>query len=454
MSESLLQPAAAPNLTTSDDIQPQSDINALLKADIQQDIVSSADKRDVTTDVRPAPVFPETANSGASVFTPYTKTDSESGITITTVTSSSSTLSSSSGAVSSIGSSSGELREVAPEATSLSAYNKTDGALQPAASVKEDSVTARVQSKLGDESFTSVYAADSAPVSAAPVVLLPVAEAEPGAVTASPEAVNIVEDLKTTSADGWQSVQQKTFLRWVNYYLSQRDLKLDGLQGLRDGHLLNNLLEILSGRRLPRWKQPAKTQVQRLDNLSISFAFMQREGVRLVNVRPQEIEAANDKILMALVWALIVHFQIEKIAKMAKDKRAAAATAAPAVIAPDAAGMSGTELKAETAALEPVRDAPAVGAKAELLQWVNSKVDGYDVPQARDFTSGWSDGRLLTALTDVLLIEQANLISLLTKAAIEHKPEELNADGKRIVKLVSATAKTLQSTACELLCSA
>ena len=91
----------------------------------------------------------------------------------------------------------------------------------------------------------------------------------------------LLHDLKSIAQPhDWVSTQEKTFLRWCNYYLSQRDLKLDSLHaGLSDGHLLNNLLEILSGKRLPRWRQPpCKTQVQRLDNLSIGFSVHAGRG--------------------------------------------------------------------------------------------------------------------------------------------------------------------------------
>ena len=67
--------------------------------------------------------------------------------------------------------------------------------------------------------------------------------------------------------------------------------------------------------------------------------------------------------------------------------------------------------------------------------WVNGKIGAYDVPAVKDFTQSWVDGKALTALTDVLLIEQANLISLLTKAAIEHKREEVTAAGLKILSL-------------------
>ena len=163
---------------------------------------------------------------------------------------------------------------------------------------------------------------------------------------------------------------------------------------------------------------------------------MQTEGIRLVNVRIQEIEAGNAKIIMALLWSLIVFYQIEKIAKMAKSKT----PITPADPIPSSTSthsvVTGLPVDEVSVSDGPKGAMPAPStAKSDLLAWVNSKIGGYDVSAVRDFTSSWVDGRALTALTDVLLIEQANLISLLTKAAIEHKPEELNAAGLKVQHL-------------------
>lgn len=277
----------------------------------------------------------------------------------------------------------------------------------------------------------------------------------------SPDVVGMVHSLsKPSTADGWVDVQEKTFTRWCNYYLSQRDLKLATLHdSFQDGNLLNHLVEILSGHKLPqRWKPNARTQVQRLDNLSVGFEGLRRDGVKLVNVRIQEIESGNDKITMALVWAMIVHYQIEKIAKLAKEKRARLAAeaekerlAAAELAAEEGAKKAdeyGVQHHVEAApvqAAELVKEAPVLGAKAELLAWVNSKLAGYDVPLVRDFTANFSDGSTLSALVDALLIEQRTLISLLTKAAIEHEPEDVTADGKKRLPLTGDSLADTQT---------
>ena len=346
-------------------------------------------------------------------------------------------------------------------------YAKTDfSTLVPTASSKD------ISSTLGNEpssaaihpaAATTTYATTTTTTAAttAPATLH-VVDANSITRSSSPsqEVVGLVQTLsKPSAADGWVDVQEKTFSRWCNYYLSQRDLKLDSLHdGFQDGNLLNHLVEILSGHKLQqRWKPNAKTQVQRLDNLSVGFDGLKRDGVKLVNVRIQEVEVGNDKITMALVWAMIVHYQIEKIARLAKEKRARQTvdTEKERVAALELAAEEGAKKADEygvqhsepavAVAAEPVKEVPVLGAKAELLAWVNSKVADYDVSLVRDFTANFTDGSVITALVDALLIEQKTLISLLTKAAIEHEPEDVTADGKKRLSLTGDSFNDTQT---------
>lgn len=113
----------------------------------------------------------------------------------------------------------------------------------------------------------------------------------------------------------WIDVQEKTFYRWVNYHLSKRNLSIENLKnGFSDGIVLVALIEILNkqqGLRLAKPKIPAKNQVVKLDNLSISFQYLaQQKGMHLVNIRPGDIEQGNLKIILGLVWGLIMKYQI------------------------------------------------------------------------------------------------------------------------------------------------
>lgn len=51
----------------------------------------------------------------------------------------------------------------------------------------------------------------------------------------------------------WKRIQQNTFTRWANEHLKQVDLEIDDLRTeLSDGLKLIALIEVLSGKKLPR----------------------------------------------------------------------------------------------------------------------------------------------------------------------------------------------------------
>jgi spectrin beta len=75
-------------------------------------------------------------------------------------------------------------------------------------------------------------------------------------------------------ADERESVQKKTFAKWVNSHLMRvgcgiQDLYVD----LRDGKMLIKLLEVLSGERLPN-PTKGKMRIHCLENVDKSLTFL------------------------------------------------------------------------------------------------------------------------------------------------------------------------------------
>lgn len=61
----------------------------------------------------------------------------------------------------------------------------------------------------------------------------------------------VVHKLNSNCVDERESVQKKTFTKWVNSHLSRVGCKIQDLYvDLRDGKMLIKLLEVLSGERL------------------------------------------------------------------------------------------------------------------------------------------------------------------------------------------------------------
>lgn len=161
----------------------------------------------------------------------------------------------------------------------------------------------------------------------------------------------------------WVRVQQKTFTRWVNTYLVERMLKCEDIQAdLHDGVLLINLLEIISSKSLGKYNKGPKIKMQKLENLNAALAFLKSEGIQLVNIDGADIESGNLKLILGLIWTIILRYQIQV--------------------------------------------SQAGSAKAELLEWVRSKIPEYNI---NNFTSDWQSGKAICALAEAVLPGQMNL---------------------------------------------
>lgn len=160
----------------------------------------------------------------------------------------------------------------------------------------------------------------------------------------------------------WVKIQTKTFTRWCNDYLSQRNLKIENLRtDLSDGFLLHQLLEILSTETiLPKPRVNAKMKIQKIENLNTSLKFIKDKQIKLQNIGAEDVHDQNLKLILGLIWTLILRFQI-----------------------------AGGE------------DEDPGGLKSALLEWVNRQI----VPQGLrvyDFKSSWSDGRAFCGLVNAL----------------------------------------------------
>merc|ERR1712150_40824 len=98
---------------------------------------------------------------------------------------------------------------------------------------------------------------------------------------------------------GRSEIQKKTFTRWINTHLS-------------DGTKFLHLLEIISGKRIRKWKKNPKLFAQKLENLNKGLKFIKDEGITIVNIGANDINGGNLKIILGLIWTLILRYQINK----------------------------------------------------------------------------------------------------------------------------------------------
>lgn len=176
---------------------------------------------------------------------------------------------------------------------------------------------------------------------------------------------------------GRTEIQRKTFTRWVNTHLSDRELQVNDIQkDFEDGVLLLNLLEIISGEKKIRgWKKKPKSYAQKMENINKGLKFIKDEGVVIVNIGADDISRGNLSIILGLIWTLILRYQINKC---------------------EFSGELG-----EAAVEAKKKKKKGDGVKKELLKWVNEQLEPYD-KKVKNFKKDWQDPQILCALCDSL----------------------------------------------------
>ncbi|XP_063602142.1 filamin-A-like isoform X1 [Penaeus indicus] len=84
----------------------------------------------------------------------------------------------------------------------------------------------------------------------------------------------------------WKRIQQNTFTRWANEHLKSVSKHIGNLEtDLSDGLRLIALIEVLSGKRLPKHNKRPNFRSQKLENVSVALQFLERtENIRIVNI--------------------------------------------------------------------------------------------------------------------------------------------------------------------------
>uniref|UniRef100_A0A8C5RPI7 Spectrin beta, non-erythrocytic 4 n=1 Tax=Laticauda laticaudata TaxID=8630 RepID=A0A8C5RPI7_LATLA len=163
-------------------------------------------------------------------------------------------------------------------------------------------------------------------------------------------------------ADERDTVQKKTFTKWINSHLGQVSCRIGDLYtDLRDGYLLTKLLEVLSGEQLPKPTR-GRMRIHSLENVDKALQFLKEQRVHLENVGSHDIVDGNHRLTLGLIWTVILRFQIQVIKIETEDSR-------------------------ETRS-----------AKDALLLWCQMKTAGYPEVNIQNFTTSWRDGLAFSAL--------------------------------------------------------
>ncbi|KAK5639704.1 hypothetical protein RI129_012196 [Pyrocoelia pectoralis] len=166
----------------------------------------------------------------------------------------------------------------------------------------------------------------------------------------------------------WKKIQQNTFTRWANEHLKTVQKHIGNLEtDLSDGLRLITLIEVLSGRKLPKHTKRPAFRSQKLENVSVALKFLQEdEKIRIVNIDSSHIVDCKLKLILGLIWTLILHYSISLPMWEGEDE---------------------------------VSNGQGPTPKQRLLNWIQNKVP--DLP-ITNFTTDWSSGKAVGALVDAV----------------------------------------------------
>eukprot|EP00095_Tigriopus_kingsejongensis_P009051 snap_masked-scaffold308_size214241-processed-gene-0.20 protein:Tk09051 transcript:snap_masked-scaffold308_size214241-processed-gene-0.20-mRNA-1 annotation:"isoforms a c f g h-like isoform 3" len=115
-------------------------------------------------------------------------------------------------------------------------------------------------------------------------------------------------------SDQREDVTKKTFGKWLNSHLIDRPnakIVTDLFHDLRDGHILLDVLEVLTHKSLRH--ERGNLRVHQLANVNTVLSVLKEHRVKLVNIGNVDIVDGNPKITLALVWAVILHWQFDRV---------------------------------------------------------------------------------------------------------------------------------------------
>ena len=108
--------------------------------------------------------------------------------------------------------------------------------------------------------------------------------------------------------------QIEAFVRWVNDIISCRGLEIEEFpDDLKNGVILCHLAELLTNKKLKRFRSHPTLQAHEYDNLGVAFRLLTDNSLRLVNVGPDDVYKGNVKCILGLLWSCIQTYQLNSI---------------------------------------------------------------------------------------------------------------------------------------------
>jgi hypothetical protein len=158
-------------------------------------------------------------------------------------------------------------------------------------------------------------------------------------------------------SNDWEIVQEKAFTAWVNGVLKHVDEKVtDITQDFSDGIKLSHFLELLSGKKMPKRPEEAKSRIHKINNVFLALQFLDQMEVKVEGVAAEDFVDSNKKLILGFLWTLYRKYRIHVIKEGDKS------------------------------------------SEEGLLLWCKNTTNGYDGVDIKSFKTGFRDGHAFLAL--------------------------------------------------------
>ncbi|XP_059135375.1 nesprin-2 isoform X3 [Peromyscus eremicus] len=208
-----------------------------------------------------------------------------------------------------------------------------------------------------------------------------------------------IDDLHFSLQAEQEDTQKKTFTCWINSQLAKHtppSVISDLFADIKKGHVLLDLLEVLSGQQLPRDKGSNTFQCR--INIEHALTFLKKRSIKLINIHVADIVEGNPSIILGLIWTIILHFHIEELARnlscdynQPSPEVSDVADSSP-TSSPPAKKCSKTQAQARW----------QLSAKKALLQWAQEQCATSESVSVTDFKSSWRNGMAFLAVIHAL----------------------------------------------------
>ncbi|XP_036887040.1 nesprin-2 isoform X2 [Sturnira hondurensis] len=216
-----------------------------------------------------------------------------------------------------------------------------------------------------------------------------------------------IDDLHISLQAEQEDTQKKTFTCWINSQLAKHtppSVISDLFTDIKKGHVLLDLLEVLSGQELPRDKGSNTFQCRL--NIEHALKFLKSRSIKLINIHVTDIIEGNPSIILGLIWTIILHFHIAELAQALSCNYSQSSVDDGSVV--KSSPTSSPPAKKWSKAQERWQ----MSAKKALLLWAQEQCATSEAVSVTDFKSSWRNGMAFLAVIHALrpdLIDMKNV---------------------------------------------